>query len=54
MDCLECFLFYALVLCLCLYGGGDTWIVHDVAETFVDRTWVARGQTMSKIDHHDK
>lgn len=54
MDCLMCFLFYALVLCLCLYDGDDTWIFHDVAKTFVDRTLAAIDLRMLKTDLHDK
>lgn len=41
MDCLMCFLFYALVLYLCLYDGGDTWIFHVAVETFADQTLAA-------------
>lgn len=55
MDCLMCFLFYALVLCLCLYDGRDTlWIVLDVVKTFVDQTSVVRDRTMLTTDRRDR
>jgi hypothetical protein len=48
------FWFYALVSCLCLYGGDDTLIVRDVAMTFADRTLVAKGPTRSTIVHRGR
>lgn len=53
MDCLM-FLFYALVLCLCLYGGDDTWIVRVVAEIFADQTWGATDRTKLRIVRHGR
>jgi hypothetical protein len=52
MDCLM-FLFYALVLCLYLYDGDDTWIFHDAGAIFADQTLAATSQRMLKIVHHD-
>lgn len=53
MDCLM-FLFYALVLCQCLYDEDDTWIFHAGAMTFVDQTLEERDPTRLMTDLHGR